>query len=745
MDALPKLSKLRNAYWYSSLSVLWLLIISLQWIKYGDGIWYKETSVLIVATIGIAAVCELLLSKYTKIRWGIKTIAILIAWRIISVRYEIFVPTEYDSFKEQLTTIFKVFAPYFTFVMAAWIIFEFLLRFMHSIRNILFIVGVSIIAFSILDSFGEFYLWTHVAWTVFAGLGWLVSLHLRQFQLKFPEGWGQLRRQPMRILADIIFTFACVLLIGISMPEVSPTLTDPYTAWISRENGTSIGTGTGSQTGNGTSDAQGEGSSVLSGYGRDDTNLGGSFDFNYETVFQVDTPVKNYWRGETRLTYSGQGWSDSDDKSGAISYSSGELPETKSAQKVKTREVEQIFTIQTNRKYPVLFGAYAMREVQLQDNRENAPNMKWHQREGELYWHGYDGDQRQIDFPRKYKVISEVPIIPVDEIAKQSYDQLYTQQIPSRYLQLPSSLPNRVVDLAAKVSEEGKTPYEKAVLLRDYLRSNYRYSNRPNLSLKQSEDFVEGFLFDIKEGYCDYFSTSLVVMARSQGIPARWIKGFAPGTLTNVGIQNGETKTLYQVTNADAHSWAEIYFGEEYGWVTFEATPGFNPPQLTAQQNNQEEENKPDEEQKQEEAEVKSQPKKEETLWINPAVGAIIVIAAIVIVVLWLILRFREVIYYGVLGLRKGRTLSFGDKAMHSVMVMVKRLKRKGYTWNESQTLREAFEEWSKFAPAVAPKLSLILQKFEKGSYSPDNITEQEWRLIQSLTHQVLKEMKPVS
>lgn len=725
--------------------MLWLLIISIQWIKYGDGIWYKETSVLILATIGIVALCELLFPKYTRWKWIIKTITVLITWRIISTRYDIYVPLDNISLKEQFITIFKVFAPYFTFAMAAWIIFEFLLRFMHSIRNILFIVGVSIIAFSILDSFSEFYLWTHVAWIVFAGLGWLVCLHLRQFQLKFPDGWRQLRRQPIRILADIIFTFACVLLIGINMPEVSPMLTDPYTAWISREQGTMATGGTGNQAGDGTSGSQGEGPTVSSGYGRDDTSLGGGFDFNYETVFQVDSSVKNYWRGETRLIYSGQGWSDRDDKSGTVTYSSGELPELESARKVKTREVQQTFTMLTNRKYPVLFGAYAMREVQLQDNRENAPNMKWQRREGELYWHGYEGDQRQIDFPLKYKVTSEVPILPVDEIARQSHSQLYTQQVPNRYLQLPSNLPDRVADLAANVSKEGQTPYEKVVLLRDYLRSTYRYSNRPNLSLKQSEDFVESFLFEIKEGYCDYFSTSLVVMARSQGIPARWVKGFAPGTLTNVSVQNGETSTVYQVTNADAHSWAEIYFGEEYGWVTFEATPGFNSPELTAQQNNQEEQNKPEEEQKQEEGDVKSQPKKEEAFWINPVVGAIIIIAAIVIVVLWLILRFREMIYYGVLGLRKGRTLSFGDKAMHSVIVMVKRLKRKGYAWNESQTLREAFEEWSKLAPATAPKLSLILQKFEKGSYSPDNITEQEWRLIQSLTYQVVKEMKPVS
>ncbi|MNC74219.1 hypothetical protein D3C75_1255350 [compost metagenome] len=95
--------------------------------------------------------------------------------------------------------------------------------------------------------------------------------------------------------------------------------------------------------------------------------------------------------------------------------------------------------------------------------------------------------------------------------------------------------------------------------------------------------------------------------------------------------------------------------------------------------------------------------------------------------------------------MRKGHALSFGDKTVHSVMKMVKRLKRKGYEWHESQTLREAFDAWIKLSPIAEQKLLLILQKFEKANYSPERITEQEWKLIQSIVSQVVKEMKPVS
>src|SRR5690606_12086850 len=50
---------------------------------------------------------------------------------------------------------------------------------------------------------------------------------------------------------------------------------------------------------------------------------------------------------------------------------------------------------------------------------------------------------------------------------------------------------------------------------------------------RQSADFVDSFLFEIQEGYCDYYSTAMVVMARTLGLPARWVKGYVPGESSN--------------------------------------------------------------------------------------------------------------------------------------------------------------------------------------------------------------------
>ncbi|MBM9834622.1 transglutaminase domain-containing protein, partial [Enterococcus faecalis] len=80
-------------------------------------------------------------------------------------------------------------------------------------------------------------------------------------------------------------------------------------------------------------------------------------------------------------------------------------------------------------------------------------------------------------------------------------------------------------------------------------------------------DYVDQFLFESQVGYCDNFSTAMVVLLRSLEIPARWAKGFSPGSpATENGI------TTYTVRNLNAHSWVEVYF-DGYGWVPFEPTP----------------------------------------------------------------------------------------------------------------------------------------------------------------------------
>lgn len=141
-----------------------------------------------------------------------------------------------------------------------------------------------------------------------------------------------------------------------------------------------------------------------------------------------------------------------------------------------------------------------------------------------------------------------------------------------RYLQLPETLPGRVKELATSITSTSDSLYDKAKSIERYFRLNGFSYNQDMAAIPNGDtDYVDQFLFDTKVGYCDNFSTSMVVLLRSEGIPARWVKGFAPGEI--VDRENGTP--VYEVTNNNAHSWVEAYF-PNVGWMTFEPTIGFS-------------------------------------------------------------------------------------------------------------------------------------------------------------------------
>lgn len=148
-------------------------------------------------------------------------------------------------------------------------------------------------------------------------------------------------------------------------------------------------------------------------------------------------------------------------------------------------------------------------------------------------------------------------------------------------LQLPPSLPDRVRLLAETLTMDDPDNYSRAAAIEAYLKTNYTYSmDVPELS-RESADFADAFLFESKIGYCDYFSTSMVVLLRSAGIPARWVKGFSPGEVTGSAEADGKQWMQVTVRNLNAHSWVEAYI-EGRGWTTFDPTPGSAQPIVSA-------------------------------------------------------------------------------------------------------------------------------------------------------------------
>lgn len=149
--------------------------------------------------------------------------------------------------------------------------------------------------------------------------------------------------------------------------------------------------------------------------------------------------------------------------------------------------------------------------------------------------------------------------------------------IVAQYLSLPDKLPAVIATTAQQVAKSG-TAYQKAVRLQRWLRSDggFVYSAQAPTTKRgdSSTDAIVDFLQQ-KHGYCVHFASTMAVMARILGIPARVAIGFLPG-------QRQADGTMV-ISAHDAHAWPELYF-EGVGWVRFEPTPRGNlatPPEWT--------------------------------------------------------------------------------------------------------------------------------------------------------------------
>ncbi|MCL2616730.1 MAG: transglutaminase-like domain-containing protein, partial [Defluviitaleaceae bacterium] len=140
----------------------------------------------------------------------------------------------------------------------------------------------------------------------------------------------------------------------------------------------------------------------------------------------------------------------------------------------------------------------------------------------------------------------------------------HADRIYEIYTALPENFPQRVVDLARYVTETAENDYERARMIEVYLL-RFGYTLTPG-NTPIGRDFVEYFLFYQQEGYCTYFASAFVTMARAVGLPARYVEGF---NVTGFPDAHG----FIDVTNDQGHAWGEVYF-EGYGWMRFEPTPG---------------------------------------------------------------------------------------------------------------------------------------------------------------------------
>jgi len=171
----------------------------------------------------------------------------------------------------------------------------------------------------------------------------------------------------------------------------------------------------------------------------------------------------------------------------------------------------------------------------------------------------YDGDsQRAVSV---YEADSDLAA-PSGAQLRSAGDLLPPFALP--YLRLPPTFDPRIPKLAAQISSAAPNNYDKAVALETYLKSHYGYTLQ--LLRTPVADPLANFLFERKQGHCEYFASSMAVMLRTLHIPSRVVNGFRSDEFNDV---TGN----YVVRAKNAHSWVEAYF-PGYGWTTFDPTPG---------------------------------------------------------------------------------------------------------------------------------------------------------------------------
>ena len=135
-----------------------------------------------------------------------------------------------------------------------------------------------------------------------------------------------------------------------------------------------------------------------------------------------------------------------------------------------------------------------------------------------------------------------------------------------RLTQLPEGMPRIVGRTAREWTKGATTPFDKAIAIQNRLRSSdFAYTVRVQDTLGDSTgvESVAAFLQQ-RAGYCVHFASTMAVLARDLGIPARVAVGFTAGEEQKDGS--------HVVKTHDAHAWPELYFGG-VGWVAFEPTP----------------------------------------------------------------------------------------------------------------------------------------------------------------------------
>ena len=424
-------------------------------------------------------------------------------------------------------------------------IIAYLLRYWVMVRRKIFIFFfMTIIYITVLDTFTSYQANWAIVRTVIAGF--MIMGILTYYRQMEKNGMVAEKISVSKWIAPLVSLIVLCIAVGFMVPKPDPIWADPvpFLKSYSEKSGAGIN---------------------RAGYGTDDTRLGGAFIGDNQVVFQAEVESRQYWKVETKDVYTGKGWITSSSNDQMIPFSQNEVvPVSRFSEAVET--VQEKATITQLLKYSHIVYPNGLTGI----SASPTTSFEMHPVTEKIYSINIT---KQITLD-EYLLTYEVPkysvkaLINSTDLAPFSENDAFMQQ----YTQLPVSLPPRVRELALDITAEKNTWYEKAIAIENYFdRPEYVYEKTDVMIPGEEDDYVDQFLFDSKQGYCDNFSSSMVVLLRTLGIPSRWVKGYSEGDFIRLAENS---KRVFEVTNNNAHSWVEVYFNN-VGWVPFEPTKGF--------------------------------------------------------------------------------------------------------------------------------------------------------------------------
>ncbi|MFQ3534962.1 MAG: transglutaminase domain-containing protein [Aggregatilineales bacterium] len=304
---------------------------------------------------------------------------------------------------------------------------------------------------------------------------------------------------------------------------------------------------------------EGQGPVTANYFGGDQLWLGGPINLGDQIVMAVDAPpgLRYYWKSSTFDTYQGGRWTttaSAEQQVGAGGITLSHFP----VQAGTRREVTQRFVI-TMGGSRLVYAAPQLKSIRLPVRVQlNFIDRGSGLSDPLTFWAG-----EPLLRGAQYSVVSSVSVASA-EFLRQTSTQ-YPSWVTSKYLQVPPEITQRTRELAQQIvrAANAQTAYDKTKAIETWLRQNIAYSNSLG-NPPAGRDPVDWMLFERREAYCTYYASAMIMMLRSQGVPARMAAGFSQG------VYDPENQ-YFVVRERDAHTWVEVYFNGA-GWVEFEPT-----------------------------------------------------------------------------------------------------------------------------------------------------------------------------